>query len=290
MIKTGRIVREITPISNEDFFVLLNHSNAKFDFPVHYHPEYELNLVLKSKGKRIIGDSIQEFENKDLVLTGPNTPHAWTGDEKYKNAHVITLQFHTDFLSDKALSRNIVLPIKELLLKSRRGVLFSTETIDIMVGKLDKLSNTQGFDSLLEFLSILYDLAISRNQKVLASASYVGHIDPSKSRRIQKITSFIQDNLHNEIRIKEVAGMVNMSETAFSHFFKKQTQRSFTDYLTDIRIGYAARELIDSEKTISEICYQSGFNNISNFNRTFKKKRGVTPSDFRSQQRLITKY
>jgi AraC-like DNA-binding protein len=159
-----------------------------------------------------------------------------------------------------------------------------------MVGKLDKLSNTQGFDSLLEFLSILYDLAISRNQKILASASYVGHIDPSKSRRIQKITSFIQDNLHNEIRIKEVAGMVNMSETAFSHFFKKQTQRSFTDYLTDIRIGYAARELIDSEKTISEICYQSGFNNISNFNRTFKKKRGVTPSDFRSQQRLITKY
>ena len=286
----NRIVREITPVSDDDFFVLLNHYNAKFDFPVHYHPEYELNLVLNSKGKRIIGDSIQEFETSDMVLTGPNTPHAWTGDEECKNAQVMTLQFHTDFLSDKALSRNIVLPIKELLLKSRRGVLFSTETIDIMVGKLDKLSNTQGFDSLLEFLSILYDLAISRNQKVLASASYVGHIDPSKSRRIQKITSFIQDNLHNEIRIKEVAGMVNMSETAFSHFFKKQTQRSFTDYLTDIRIGYAARELIDSEKTISEICYQSGFNNISNFNRTFKKKRGVTPSDFRSQQRLITKY
>ena len=286
----SRIVREITPVSNDDFFVLLNHLNAKFDFPVHYHPEYELNLVLNSKGKRIIGDSIQEFESSDMVLTGPNTPHAWTGDHKSKDAHVMTLQFHTDFLSDKTLNRRITLPIKELLIKSRRGVLFSPETIDIMVGKLDKLSNTQGFDSLLEFLSILYDLAISRNQKVLASPSYVGHIDPSKSRRIQKITSFIQDNLHNEIRIKEVAGMVNMSETAFSHFFKKQTQRSFTDYLTDIRIGYAARELIDSEKTISEICYQSGFNNISNFNRTFKKKRGVTPSDFRSQQRLITKY
>ena len=124
----------------------------------------------------------------------------------------------------------------------------------------------------------------------MASALYVGHIDSSKSRRIQKVTNFIQDNLHNEIRIKEVAEMVNMSETAFGHFLKKQTQRSFTDYRTDIRIGYAARLLIDSEQAIYEICYESRFNNISNFSRTFKKKRGVTPRDFRSQQSLITKY
>jgi len=286
----NRIVREITPVSDDDFFVLLNHYNAKFDFPVHYHPEYELNLVLNSKGKRIIGDSIQYYENKDLVLTGPNTPHAWAGDEEYKNAHVMTLQFHSDFLSDRTLNRRIALPIRDLLIKARRGVLFSPETVELMNGRLEKLSNTQGFDSLLEFLSILYDLSISRNQEILASASYVGHIDPSRSKRIQKVTNYIQESLHNEIRIKEVAEMVNMSETAFSHFFKKQTQRTFTDYLTDIRIGYAARLLMDSEQTISEICFESGFNNVSNFNRTFKKKRGVTPSDFRSQQRLITKY
>jgi len=286
----NRIVREITPVSDDDFFVLLNHYNAKFDFPVHYHPEYELNLVLNSKGKRIIGDSIQYYENKDLVLTGPNTPHAWAGDEEYKNAHVMTLQFHSDFLSDRTLNRRIALPIRDLLIKARRGVLFSPETVELMNGRLEKLSNTQGFDSLLEFLSILYDLSISRNQEILASASYVGHIDPSRSKRIQKVTNYIQESLHNEIRIKEVAEMVNMSETAFSHFFKKQTQRTFTDYLIDIRIGYAARLLMDSEQTISEICFESGFNNVSNFNRTFKKKRGVTPSDFRSQQRLITKY
>jgi len=286
----NRIVREITPVSDDDFFVLLNHYNAKFDFPVHYHPEYELNLVLNSKGKRIIGDSIQYYENKDLVLTGPNTPHAWAGDEEYKNAHVMTLQFHSDFLSDRTLNRRIALPIRDLLIKARRGVLFSPETVELMNGRLEKLSNTQGFDSLLEFLSILYDLSISRNQEILASASYVGHIDPSRSKRIEKVTNYIQESLHNEIRIKEVAEMVNMSETAFSHFFKKQTQRTFTDYLIDIRIGYAARLLMDSEQTISEICFESGFNNVSNFNRTFKKKRGVTPSDFRSQQRLITKY
>lgn len=286
----NRIVREITPISSDDFFVVLNHFNAKFDFPIHYHPEYELNLVLNSKGKRIIGDSIQDYTSSDLVLIGPNTPHAWAGNENHSDAHVITIQFHTDFLSDKALNRKIAMPIKELLNKARRGVLFAKETTEVMIGKFEKLSGTQGFDSLLEFLSVLYDLSISRNQQVLASSSYVGHIDPSKSRRIQKVTDFIQTNLHKEIRVKEVAEMVNMSETAFSHFFKKRTQRSFSGYLTDMRIGHAARQLVDSEKNITEICYESGFNNISNFNRTFKKKRGVTPSDFRSQQQLITKH
>jgi len=286
----NRIIREVTPISNDDFFVILNHINAKFDFPIHYHPEYELNLVINSKGKRIIGDSIENFDNTDLVLIGPNTPHAWTGMKKNTNAQVITIQFHSDFLSNKALNRNIALPLKNLLSKSRRGILFSTETIKSMVPKIEKLTEIQGFDSLLTFLSILYDLSISRNQKTLASASYVGHMEPSKSRRIQKVTDFINANFQNEIRIKEVANLANMSETAFSHFFKKQTQRSFTEFLTDNRIGYAAKLLIGSEKNINEVCYESGFNNISNFNRTFKNKRGVTPSEFRSLQKIITRH
>ena len=286
----NRIIREVTPISNDDFFVILNHINAKFDFPIHYHPEYELNLVINSKGKRIIGDSIENFDNTDLVLIGPNTPHAWTGMKKNTNAQVITIQFHSDFLSNKALNRNIALPLKNLLSKSRRGILFSTETIKSMVPKIEKLTEIQGIDSLLTFLSILYDLSISRNQKTLASASYVGHMDPSKSRRIQKVTDFINANFQNEIRIKEVANLANMSETAFSHFFKKQTQRSFTEFLTDNRIGHAAKLLIGSEKNINEVCYESGFNNISNFNRTFKNKRGVTPSEFRSLQKIITKH
>ena len=286
----SRIIREITPISDDDFFVVLNHFNAKFDFPVHYHPEYEINLVLNSGGNRIIGDSIVEYGSIDMVLTGPNLPHAWAGIEKFKEAHVTTIQFQSDFLSEKALNRKITLPIKELLEKARRGVHFSQETTNTIVTKFEKLSSSQGFDSLLEFLSLLYDLSISRNQKILASASYTGHFDQSKSRRIQKVTDYIQSNLHQNIKIKEVADLVNMSETAFSHFFKKRTQRSFSDYMTDIRLGYAARLLVESEKNITEICYDSGFNNISNFNRSFKKKIGYTPSDFRSQQMLITKH
>jgi AraC-like DNA-binding protein len=285
-----RIIREITPLSDDDFFIVLNHYNASFGFPVHYHPEYELNLVSNSQGKRIIGDSILDYNDLDLVLIGPNTPHAWTGSVEPSNAHVVTIQFHSDFLGDTVLGRKLMLPIREMLEKSSRGILFSSETASYVQERIMNLCENQDFDSLLAFFSILFDLSISRNQKMLATPTYVCNFNPSKSRRIEKINEYIQQNIHQNIKIKEVADLVNMSETAFSHFFKKRTQRSFSDYITDLRAGHAARQLIETEKNISEIVYDCGYNNISNFNRVFKKKVGLTPSEFRSQQRLITKH
>lgn len=283
-----RIIREITPLSEDDFFIVLNHFNAKFDFPVHYHPEYELNLVLHSKGKRIIGDSIEAYGHPDLVLIGPNTPHAWTGKEP--NVQVVTIQFLPDFLSEKAFSRKLTLPIKELLERSKMGVVFSNETTNKFIDRIMLLTETRRFDSLLQFLSILNDLATSPGQRSLSSLSYVGQFDTSKSRRIKIVNQYLYDNLINQIKINDVAALVNMTPSAFSHFFKKRTQRSFSDYLSDLRIGNAAKLLIESEKTISEICYESGFNNISNFNRAFKDKKGCTPTEFRSQQKYITKH
>ncbi|MBI9058074.1 MAG: helix-turn-helix domain-containing protein [Labilibaculum sp.] len=283
-----RIVREITPLSEHDFFIVLDHQNAKFDFPIHYHPEYELNLVLHSEGKRIIGDSIKKYESADLVLIGPNTPHAWSGSTD--DARVITIQFQTNILSEQTLNRKASLPIKDLLEKSKMGILFSEETTHNITDRILKLSDVTGFDSFLDFLSILYDLSISRNQMTLSSPSYVEQFDTSKSRRIKMVNQFLIENLHNPIRINDVAEMVNMSPSAFSHFFKKRTQRAFSDYLLDIRIGHAAKILIETEKNISEICFESGFNNISNFNRSFKKLKGCTPREFRSQQKMITKH
>ncbi|HKM93414.1 MAG TPA: AraC family transcriptional regulator [Prolixibacteraceae bacterium] len=285
---TNRIVREITPLADDDFFIVLNHYNAKFDFPVHYHPEYEMNLVLNSKGKRIIGDSIKDYESPDLVLIGSNTPHAWTGCEN--GVQVITIQFQLDFLGERFLARKLSMPIREMLERSKMGILFSPKTTTTLTERILKLSEMRGFDSLLELLSILYDLSISRNQVTLSSLSYVGQFDTSKSRRIKMVNEYLYKNLQSNIRINDVAEQVSMSPSAFSHFFKKRTQRSFTDYLTDLRIGHAARLLIDSEKNISEICFESGFNNISNFNRSFKAQKGCTPSEFRSQQKLITKH
>jgi len=283
-----RIVREITPLTDDDFFIVLDHQNAKFDFPVHYHPEFELNLVLYSKGKRIIGDSIKEYSSADLVLIGPNTPHAWTGDQP--GVRVITIQFQENLFGEKTLSRKLTLPIKELMERSKLGIQFSKEITESMIDRILQLTGLSGFDSLLEFLSILYDLSISRNQQSLSSPAYVGQYDVSKSRRIKQVNDYLHANLQNPIRINDVASLVNMSPSAFSHFFKKRTQRAFTDYLNELRVGHAARLLIETEKNISEICFDSGFNNISNFNRSFKTFIGCTPSEFRSQQKLITKH
>jgi AraC-like DNA-binding protein/quercetin dioxygenase-like cupin family protein len=286
----GRIMREVTPVKNDDLFVVLNHLNAKFDFPVHFHPEYELNLVLNSKGKRIIGDSMIEYESPDLVFIGPNTPHAWTGNNNHNNSHVITIQFDGNVLGEKMLSKNLALPLKSLLDKAKRGILFQRETIENVQKRIIKLSEIQGFDAYVSLLSILYDLSISRNQFLLASQGYVGQFDMNQSQRISKVIAYIQDNLLNDIRIKQVADLINMSETAFSHFFKKRTQRSFSDYLTDMRISYASRLILETDRNISEVCFMSGFNNLSNFNRTFKGRYNCTPCEMRSQQQFLTRH
>lgn len=285
-----RIIREITPLSNDDFFLILNHESANFDFPVHYHPEFELNMVLKTSGKRIIGDSVQNFAGSDLVLIGPSTTHAWFENEHTGDAHVVTIQFHTEFFSEMALNRKLMHPIKEMLTKAKRGILFSPEFIENNKERIIELSKHKGFDSLLDFMSLIYDLSISRNQTLLASPNYSGQGDTTKSQRIAMIDAYINKNLTEVIKLKDVADLINMSETAFSHYFKKRTQRSFSDYVTDLRIGFAARLMIETDKSISAICYESGFNNISYFNRVFKKQKGCTPGDFRLQYPIITKY
>lgn len=280
------IMREITPLTNDDFFVVLNHKNAKFDFPVHYHPEFELNLVLHAEGKRIIGDSIKEFNSPDLVLVGPDTTHAWVSEAE--NAHVVTIQFNIDFMDNALLSKKLMRPVKELLDNARMGISFSNGLSQNIIDRMVGLSDIRGIDSLFEFLSLLYDLSISRHQIRLSSVNYSEQYDTTKSRRIRKVKEYLHANLNNSIKIDDVAKLVNMSASAFSHFFKKRTQRSFTEYLTEMRIGHAAKLLIESDKNISEICFESGFNNISNFNRTFKTQKRCTPKEFRTQQRFIS--
>jgi len=290
MNENKNILRELVPISADDYFIVLNHTDAKFDFPLHFHPELELNLVMNSSGKRIIGDSIMEFENSDLVLIGPNTPHVWKGSNVDKKAHVITIQFHEEFFSQHFFERKLTKPIKDLLGKSKRGIAFSKETIEILKPKILHLSESQDFDSLLKFMSILFELSVAQNTKLLASSSFVDSFNFPKSRRIEKVHSFIKENIQKKIYIKEAADMVHMSESAFSHFFKKYTKSSFSDYIIDLRLGHASKLLFETYHSINEICYDCGFNNISNFNRTFKKKMGLTPSDFRDQSKLITKH
>jgi len=273
-------------------FLLANHKPAKFDYPIHFHSDYEINLVMNISGKRIIGDSVENFKNFDLVLTGSNLPHAWKAPFD-KNNHIINIKFQAEIIDSWIMRKRLLQPIKEMLERSSRGILFSEETINTMTDRFLKLSQSQGFSTALDFLSILYDLSTSQKQRVLASTNYssLSIVKTSQSRRINTICQYINQNYHREITLQEIGELVNMSESAISHFFKKRTTRNFITYINDVRIGNASRLLEETTRSISDIAYSCGYNNLSNFNHTFKKYRNQTPREYRNDiQNAVTKY
>ncbi len=277
------VIRETTPLQDEDLFALFRHSQAKFDYPLHIHSDFELNMVCHTSGKRIIGDSIEAFEELDLILMGPDLPHKWKAPTT-KDTTVITIYFHDLFVNSFLLQKRMFTPIKEMLIRSNRGLDFSQETKARMKDRLFLLSQSHGFNTGLDFLSILYELAISSGQRTLASPSY--DIDSlkveTKSRRISSICKYIEENYMENISRQEMAKSINMSDSAFSHFFKKRTSRSFVEYVNEVRIGKATKMLMETTHGVSEICFQCGFNNLSNFNKIFKKITQKTPSEYRN--------
>ena len=285
------IQKEITPISTDDLFIVLNHPNAKFDYPVHYHTDYEINLVMNTFGERIVGDSIESFNNMDLVMIGPNLPHAWKG-EIVEGNHVVTIQFSDKLLNFPILEKRLFSSIKGLLIDSEKGICFSESTAQTVKEKILQLTRMQGFHTVLKFFSMLYDLSIADRQ-ILVSNRYDTKdvVRNSKSRRIAKVCNYIENNIEESIKLGEVAALVNMSESAFSHFFRKKTNCTFIDYVNNLRIARACQMLTETSHTVAEICYSCGFNNLSNFIRIFKKKKGNTPSEYRTLlQQMLIKY
>lgn len=276
---------EITPLSDADCIYVIERRKAEFTFPIHTHKEFELNYIENAKGsQRIVGDSIEEVEGYDLVLvTNEKLEHVWyTHNCHTQNIREITIQFSDDWFSEKLLNKNQFLSIKRMFEKGRKGLAFSLSTILKVKPLLNSLTNEKvGFYSVMGFLSLLYELSIVTDSRMLASSSF-SHADNSiLSRRVKLADTYMKENFSKNISLGEVAELVNMSEVGFSRFFSLHTGKSFTEYLTDIRIGKVTRLLVDSSKTIAEICYECGYNNMSNFNRTFKKKKGCSPREFR---------
>jgi AraC-like DNA-binding protein len=277
------IMREITPLTSSDCFTIFTRTKSEFDFPLHSHEEIELNFIMNAKGaRRIIGDHINEIEDLELVLVGSNLPHVWqTHKCRSKEIKEITIQFHKDLFDEKFLRRNQLSFIRKMLERSVNGILFSKETIQQITPRLMILSQKQGFDSVLELMSILHDLSVSRNMHTLSDTTFNGAILSYNSRRIDTVMEYMNKNFHKNLMLKEVSRMVNMTDVSFSRFFKTRTGITFMDSLLELRLGHASRLLIDTTQSVSEVAYNCGFNNISNFNRLFKKKKGCTPKEFR---------
>jgi AraC-like DNA-binding protein len=278
-----KILKEITPLTASDCFTIFERTKTEFDFPLHYHEEMELNLIINAKGaKRVVGDHVGEIEDVELVLVGPNLPHVWkTHQCKSREIQEITIQFHKDLFEEKMLRRNQLHFIREMFEKSSRGILFSPDTTQQVSTRLKKLRSKQGFDSVLELMSIFHDLSTSRNMQILSEGNF-SNVQPTyKSRRIEKVMEYLRQNFDKPVDLSDAAKIANMTEVSFSRFMKSQTGVGFIDSLLDIRLAHASRLLIDTNQPIAEIAYNCGFNNISNFNRLFKKKKGCTPKQFR---------
>jgi AraC-like DNA-binding protein len=256
---------------------------SEFDFPLHYHEEFELNFISNAKGaRRVIGDHIAEIDDLELVLVGPNLPHVWqTYKSKNKKITEVTIQFHKDLFDEKLLRRNQLSYIRTMLERSVKGILFSRQTAEQLMPRFLALGQKQGFDSVLELVSILHDLSVSRNMHTLSDATFSNAELSYNSRRIEQAFEYMNQNFHKNVTLTEVSKLVSMTDVSFSRFFKTRTGITFIDSLLELRLGHASRLLIDTTQSVAEVAYNCGFNNISNFNRLFKKKKGCTPKEFR---------
>ncbi|MGV3541389.1 MAG: AraC family transcriptional regulator [Rufibacter sp.] len=277
------IYREITPLTQNDCFTLFSRVKEEFTFPLHYHDDFELNLVFNAAGaRRVVGDHVEVIDDLDLVLVGSNLPHGWfTHQCESREIEEITIQFHRDLFDEKFLRRNQLSFVRTLLERASKGITFSREVKEAFLPRLKQLSQKSGFDSVLELISILHDLSTSRNMRTLSNSSFTPDQFNHYSRRIEKAFEYMQTYYDKEVSLADVAKVVNMPEVSFSRFIKKRTGKTFIDSLNEIRLGHASRLLIDTTESISEISYKCGFNNLSYFNRIFKRKNGCTPKEFR---------
>ena len=283
---TSSVLKEITPLSDKDCLYIVERHKSEFLFPLHSHREYELNFIENGKGVlRVVGDSVEEIGPYELTLVAGNElEHAWEqGSCVEGDVREITIQFSPDLFPPDLLNKSQFSSISKMLSKASHGLNFSVRTIMRVYSYLDSLSSvTEPFNQYLNFLKILYELSQDEEARILASSSFARASRDKESRRVMKVKQYVNDHYSEDLRLESLASLAGMTPPAFSRFFKSRTGRTLSDYIIDIRLGNAARLLVDTTQNVSEICYSCGFNNLSNFNRIFKAKRGYTPRDFRA--------
>lgn len=257
-----------------------------FTYPWHFHPEYEILYVIEGTGTSFVVDSIEEFQSGDLALIGSTLPHFWRSAEKYLNSEgklkvkYIVIQFPTDFLKDEIANYPEYHLISDLLERASRGIRFSADFVRGIEKKIIRLSKSNGFERIIHLQELLQALAKTQDYKLLAGELYQHENLTFTNFRLTKVLQFLNTNYQRKIELETVADIANLHPAAFCRFFKEKTGKSLSEYLNDMRIGYACRLIIEGKLSVSQISYESGFNNLSNFNRTFKKHTGYTPTNY----------
>ncbi len=274
------------PFAPDSSFLYKQIRGAYINDPWHFHREYELILINKGKGTKFIGDNVAFFEEGNLTLIGSKIPHLYRNTHDPMDQSLSTdltyLHFTDDFLGNYFFELPEMKAVDKLLKKSARGLEIFGDTREKIVHKMMQMQNQSSPYRLLSLLDILITLANSEEVTPILMNSYTANIT-GETDKINLIFNFILANYTQEIYIHQIADQLNMSIAAFSRYFKKYTRKTFSDYVTEIRIGHACRLIMEDNHTISEICYQSGFDNLSNFYRHFKKIVGVIPKDYKKR-------
>lgn len=278
----------ITPLASNAFKAFLQEKKA-FDAPWHYHPEFELTLILSSRGLRYVGNKVERFIEDDLVLMGPNLPHCW------KNTHqdpaiasAIVIQWKEDFLGKGWMENPEFTPIRKLLQASSKGLKFD-KTVALRLRKqFLEMLDFPPFEKLLTLLQILNELAQTNQRQVLCEQNFSNNLDLNDSERINEIYQYVEENYQEKITLATVAAQVNMGEESFSRFFSKTMKKPFFTFLNEYRVSIASKLLIETDLQVIRVCYNSGYESLPFFYRQFKKFKAYSPQKFRAvYQKLL---
>jgi len=282
-------------------FVVRERVDPSFDFRWHFHPEFELTFIAQSSGQRFVGDSIERYRDGDLVLLGPNLPHTWMSERqqtypplpplmkrgktaaaaKTPKHRAIYAQFLSDFAGSEFLEKPELATVARLLDRAAQGLRFTGKTQQAAARLMPELLAASGLQQMLKLLEILDLLARSKDATPLSSKTFAPSLKRRDERRIDDVCRFIHENIAQPIEQPEAARRAHLSVSAFSRFFKKSLGRTFSEYVNELRVGQACRLLIESDKSIAEIAFSSGFENLSNFNRRFRALKKISPREYR---------
>lgn len=272
------------PKTEIESFRVQEDSLLYFYDSLHFHPEYQITLIIEGIGTHFVGDCIDRFQPFDLYFLGTNIPHVFRSDAEYYNpenqlsVHSISIYFRKEAFGDILFELPEMASLKDLLFEASRGIRIRNKA-DILP-KMYEIVKKQGFERLLAFWQILHEIVKSNEREALSSITYHQPQKESDNKRINAVFEFLMQNYAQEITLEQVAEIANMTANAFCRFFKLHTRKTFSDFLNDIRIGHACKMLTTDKFSVSEICFACGFNNLSNFNRQFRRRMAITPTDY----------
>jgi AraC-like DNA-binding protein len=275
--------------SSEQAFLYRSFSLPKFDAPYHFHPEIELTLILNGKGKRLVGAQINNYEAGDLVLLGENVPHCWLTETQNtegpitqsNTAQSIVIQFKKDFLGELFLETSVFQKIKILLEKAQTGLVIEGALKVILTEQIKNMAHQNAFDRVMSLLFILNEIANSIEVKNIDNQRFTRKLNPIEAEKFHRAYAYIMENYTAEITLENVAQQAYMTPQAFCRYFKKITRKTLIEVVTEYRINHACQLLISTDKSVNDICFDSGFSNVSYFNKQFKLTKKETPLGYR---------